>query len=99
MNRAIEPSRHCRWFGHERRDIVLVALLVWRTQQGIHFDAPTCLRRNSCFSLVWVENRPPRCDRTKAGGQQASGIVLAKLANATSWVGDQIDYRKALFDQ
>jgi len=26
------------------------------------------------------ENRPPSCDKTKAGGQQAGGIVLAEFA-------------------
>jgi hypothetical protein len=26
------------------------------------------------------ENRPPSCDETKAGGQQADGIVLTEFA-------------------
>src|SRR5262249_26453061 len=49
MHRTVEPGRHRRRFGHERRDVVPVALLAWRSQQGIHFGAATCLRRKGFF--------------------------------------------------
>jgi hypothetical protein len=34
------------------------------------------------------ENRPPSCDETKAGGEQAGGIVLAEFAIPAASEGD-----------